>query len=252
MKVIFAALFVGWLVSLSAFGQEKEAKIPDPFAAASKDSTPKNISVQLELIEMSHKDLTRLLMEHKFKSADASALRMKVQEMVEKDLAKVMETKMVTNRSGQISNTESIREFVYPVDYDLSPTPSVEGSTDPLNHPVTPFGIPNCYETRNTGSTFEVVTNLGEDNKIIDVKIVSQQVWHTGENIWCELKDKIGNVYKNTSQDFYKIGIDTSVTVVSGQYFLLGVVSPKDAKGKLDSERKVMAFLKCDVLSVAP
>ncbi len=252
MKVIFATLFIGWLGFVSAFGQEKDAKVADPFVADPDASAPKNISVQLEYIEMSHKDLTRLLMEYKPRTSDATALRMKVQEMVEKDVAKVMETKMVINRSGQISNTESIREFVYPVDYDLSPTPSIEGSTEPLNHPVTPFGIPNSYETRNTGSTFEVVTNLGEDNKIIDVRIVSQQVWHSGENIWSELKDKIGNVYKNTSQDFYKIGIDTSVTVVSGQYFLLGVVSPKDAKGKVDSERKVMAFLKCDVLSVAP
>lgn len=252
MKVIFATLFVGWLVSLSAFGQEKEAKVADPFTAGAKDGAPKNISVQLEYIEMTHKDLTRLLMEYKPTSSDATALRVKVQEMVDKDLAKVMETKMVINRSGQKSSTESIKEFVYPVDYDLSPTPRIEGSTETQERPVAPFGIPNAYETRNTGSTFEVETHLGQDNKIIDVRIVSQQVWHTGENIWCELKDKLGNVYKNTSQDFYKIGIDTSVTVVSGQYFLLGVVSPKDAKGKVDSERKVMAFLKCDVLSVTP
>lgn len=247
MKVIFAVLFVGWSVSVSAFGQVKNAESID-----SKVSNSKNISVQLEYIEMSHKDLTRLLMDHKPMSSDATALRMKVQEMVEKDTARVMETKMVVNRSGQKSTTESIREFIYPIDYNPSYTPSAEDLPEPQDKPVVPFGIPSATETRNTGSTFEVETFLGQDNKIIEVRIVSQQVWHTGDNIWCELKDKLGNVFKNTTQDFYKIGIDTSVTVVSGQYFLLAVVSPKDVMGKVDTERKVMAFLKCDALSVVP
>ena len=252
MKVIFGSLVVVWLVIINAIGQEKEIKIADPFAAASKASTPKNISVQLEYIEMSHKDLTRLLMEHKPTTSDATALRLKVQEMVDKDLAKVMETQMVSSRSGQKSSSESIKEFVYPIEYNFSYTPSAENLPEPQDKPVVPFGIPSSYETRNTGSTFEVEPYLSEDHKFIDVRIFSHCVWLTGENIWCELKDNLGNVFKNITPDFYVIKVDTSMTVVSGQYFLAGILSPKDAKGQLDPERKVMAFLKCDALTVVP
>lgn len=42
-------------------------------------NAPKLIRVQVEFIEMAHKDLTRLMMDDKSETADATALRMKVQ-----------------------------------------------------------------------------------------------------------------------------------------------------------------------------
>ena len=37
---------------------------------------------------------------------------------------------------------------------------------------------------------------------------------------------------------------------ITGQYMLVGAVSPKDAKGEVDLTRKVMVFVKCDVLTM--
>jgi len=253
MKVMFSALFVGWLVSLAALGQEKEPKLPDPFAAASKDNAPKNISVQLELIEMTHKDLTRLLMEHKPKSSDATSLRMKVQEMVDKNVAKIIETQMVVSKVGLKTSSASKQETIYPTDYQFSENKEKADkefkSTDGI--PVC-FGNPTAFETRNVGISFEVEAYISENDKFIDVRFLSNFVWQSENTILREGKDQLGNPFKVTMPNFYVIDIDTSVSVVSGQFFLAGVVSPKDAKGQLDSEKKVMAFLKCDALSVVP
>ncbi|MES2983355.1 MAG: hypothetical protein V4727_13670 [Verrucomicrobiota bacterium] len=250
MKAIFAALFVGWLVNLSAFGQEKVAEATDPFVANPEASTPKIISVQLEYIEMSHKDLTRLLMEHKLKSSDATALRMKVQEMVEKDGAKVMETQLITARSNQKATAESLSEYIYPTEYDppgeIMMKYLAESGRLPFNSATA-----SSFETRNLGSSFEVEPSLDESG-LLSVRFFSKYTWHSGDVIWHESKDPAGNIYKTSMPNFYSISVDASVDVVSGQYFLAGVVSPKDASGQVDTERKVMAFLKCDALSVVP
>jgi len=44
--------------------------------------------------------------------------------------------------------------------------------------------------------------------------------------------------------------IYTDLTCKDGQYALAGTVSPKDAKGEIDMTRKVMIFVKCDILIV--
>jgi hypothetical protein len=178
MKVIFATLFVGWLVSLSAFGQEKESNVADPFAAGSKDSALKNISVQLEYIEMSHKDLTRLLMERKPTSSDATALRMKVQEMVDKNVAKVMETKLVTSISGLKTSTLSKREAIYQTEFQFFGN----GNNDtkemkPADGLPVGSGNPVAFETRQVGISFQVEPTICENDKFIDVRFRSDFVW---------------------------------------------------------------------------
>lgn len=253
MKVIFTALIVGCLGLFSAFGQEKELKIADPFAGGSDQSAPKNISVQLELIELSHKDLTGLLMEHKPKSFDATSLRMKVQEMVDKNVAKIIETQMVISKPGLKTSSNSTQETIYPADYQFSDNKE-KGDNESESSDSMPVnsGNPDVFETRNVGISFDVEASIGEDAEFIDVRFLSKRVWQSENTILREGKDILGNPFKITVPNFYVIEIDTSMAVVSGQYCLAGLVTPKDAKGLLDSERKVMAFLKCDVLSVIP
>ena len=41
-----------------------------------------------------------------------------------------------------------------------------------------------------------------------------------------------------------------AITCIKGQYMLVTVQSPKDAKGDADMTRKVMVFVKCDILPV--
>jgi hypothetical protein len=271
MKVKFAALYVGWMACGLAQSQEdvpppfdrivnknaiEQADIHDPFDPETE--APKHVRAQLEYIDLSHKDLTRLMMQEKTTRSDATALRMKVQDMVDKNVAKVIDTQMVVSRLGQKSTTESRKELIYPTEYEsTSPAPTSEDDKAVKEVPK-PVGsgynaaLPSCFETRNVGSSFEIEPNIGENNKIIDIRFLYHYVWHTGNTTWHETKSPEKNVYKIETPDFYLINIDTSVTTIAGQYFLAGVVSPKDAKGQADPERKVMVFLKCDVLASVP
>lgn len=155
-------------------------------------------------------------------------------------------------RSGQKSSAESVQEFMYPTEYE-PPTnaKAPNGGNQVPDFPVTP-GNPTAFDIKHVGSTLEIEPTIGEDDKIIDLRFLPELVWHTGDRVWQERKDELGNVSKMSMPDFYKVSINTSMTTISGQYVMLGVVSPKNEAGEVDHERKVMIFVKCKVLSVVP
>ena len=226
------------------------AAAADPFDPDAK--APKVIQVQVEYIELSHELLTQLLFLAEPKSADATRLRKQLQGLVAKGEAKVLETQIVVCKSGQKATTESLHEFIYPTEYE--PPSGSKPDEKPKALPLTSFpynpATPTAFDTRNVGSNLEVEPTLSEDCNIIDVRIVPEILWHTGETIWQETKDTLGNVSTVKMPDFYVIRASTAVTTISGQYMLISVQSPKDAQGDADMTRKVVVLVKCDVLSV--
>lgn len=216
---------------------------------------PKQIQVQVEFIELSHEALTKLLFKSKPVSADASKLREQLQEMVEKKEASVLETMIMIANSGQKATTESIHEFMYPTEYvPPSIVPNSGGDADAPTHQTpqkTPFpSFATSFELRNLGSTLEIEPTLYNDERVIDLRLAPEMVWHTGSNIWHKGKDSIGNDFEVSMPDFYVMRLSLALTCYSGKYHLAGVVSPKDEKGNTDHKRKVMVLVKCDVLTV--
>lgn len=210
-------------------------------------NSPKLVRVQVEFVEMSHEALTKLLFLSKPKSSDDTDLRKQVQEMVSKSEAKVLETQMITSKSGQKATVEAIHEFIYPTEYQQ---PSLAcGGKDPSSAPSLP-PIPTAFDTRNLGSTLEVEPTVGGDTKTIDLRFVPEVVYHNGNTVWHQGKDLSGNPYQVKMPDMYAARLNTALTFISGQYTLAGVISPKDDKGDTDMTRKVMVFVKCDVLTV--
>lgn len=229
-------------------GDAEEPDIFDPDANA-----PKQLQVQVEFVEMSHEALTKLLFLAKPKSADATELRKQVQDMVSKNEAKVLETQIIISRSGQKATSESIHEFIYPTEYEI--TSMDEKAKEAMqkamlsSFPVGP-AVPTAFETRNIGSALEIEPTLGEDNRTIDLRFLPEISYHTGNTVWHEGKDTNANPFKIAMPDFHILRISTAITCINGQYMLAGVISPKDAKGETDMTRKVMVFVKCDVLAV--
>jgi len=224
---------------------------PDPFDADA--NAPKLVQVQVEFVEMSHEALTKLLFLAKPKSADATELRKQVQDMVSKNEAKVLETQIVISRSGQKSTTESIHEFIYPTEYEIiSMEEKAKEAMQKAMLSSFPAGpaMPTAFETRNIGSTLEVEPTLGEDNRTIDLRFLPEISYHTGNTVWHEGKDTNGNPFKVAMPDFHVLRLSTAITCINGQYTMTGVVSPKNDKGDTDMTRKVMTFVKCDVISV--
>lgn len=211
-------------------------------------NAPKQVQVQVEFVEMPHETLTKLLFLTKRKSADATELRKQVQEMVAKNEAKVIETQIVIARSGQKATSESIHEFIFPTEYDQPRIPCDVNTKSEVNWDYGP--VPTAFETRNLGSALEIEPTIGEADPLIDLRFVPELVWHTGNVTWHEGKDKLGNSFKLQMPDIYSMRLNTAFTCLSGQYTLAGVVSPKDDKGEADMTRKVMVFVKCDILAV--
>ncbi|MGB6223459.1 hypothetical protein [Haloferula sp.] len=218
---------------------------------------PKYVQVQVEFVEMSHLKLTELLFLSDPASSDATPLRKQVVELVKKGEAEVLETMMVVARSGEKATSEGIREFIYPTEYEPPEIPSkitIPGKPDELSPEKlklmwmmrTP-ATPTAFETRNLGSTLEIAPTLGENDKYIDLQLAPEIVWHTGNTVWVETKDGLGNVSRIEMPQMYKLSVNTAITCLDNQYNLIAILSPKDQKGVTDMTRKVMVFVKCDI-----
>lgn len=223
---------------------------------------PREVRVQVEFIEMPHELLTEFLYRSSPRSADAGVLRDAVQARVKKGDAAILETMICTARSGEKALVESIQEYIYPTTYEPGKVPNSltvslgtgtgpEGSTPALDAgkfigPPTPAS----FETRNLGSTLEVEPTLGGDGRIIDLRFAPTLVWHTGDTYYMEHKDASGNVTKVQMPEIYSIRMNTALTCLDGQYNMQGIATPKAAEGEADPSRKIMIFVKCDVLTV--
>ena len=204
------------------------------------------IQVQVEYLELSHAALTKLLFLAAPRSADATTLRQKLQELVATNDAQVLETQILVSRSGQKATTESLHEFIYPTEYEPPGLPCGGSGTPEKGSSC----LPTAFETRNLGSTLEIEPTIGESGTLIDLRLIPELVWHTGDTVWHEGKDLSGMPFKVSMPDIYTMRVNTAVTCISGQYMLVSTQSPKDAKGEPDMTRKVMVFVKCDILPV--
>jgi len=251
-KCLIPTIFAGGLGLAALLAQEKDV---DPFEPGV--GAPKLVKVRVEFVEMSHEKLTELLFLEEPGSSDATALRKTVAELVKGGDASILETMMVVARSGQKATSESIREFIYPTEYEPPevPMPKNKGNLTPedlkaLGAMATP-ATPTAFETKNLGSILEVQPTISPDDGLVDLRFLPEIVWHTGNDVWVERKDGLGNVSKIEMPGFYKVSLNTAITCVPGQYNLVAALSPKDQNGVTDMTRKVMVFVRCDLQTIA-
>lgn len=214
---------------------------------------PRLVRVMAEFVDLPHEELTKLLLAPR-KGGNDTELRKEVQKLVEAGKATVVETMLGTCRSGQKATTESIEEIIYPTEYEPSVTgegtfTTAKGETKSLA-PIKATGpTPTAFETRNTGSTLEIEPTLSEDGKMIDLRMVPELVYHIGDKVISEWKGEQGDASIKMPL-FYSMRVNTSVVMMNGQTLLVAALSPKNAEGQVDPKRKVMVFIRCDVLEV--
>ena len=238
-------------------GPEEQGR--EMLRAAANANLPKQVLVQVEFIELPHETLTELLYMKRPGVADSGMLRDTVQSLVKEEEAAVLETMVCIARSGEKSLVESIAETIYPTEYEPPALPeSVTVSGDgkevspdlpALERLVSP-PTPTSFETRNVGSTLEFEPTIGANDKIVDLRIAPNLVWYTGRSEWLRRKDSLGNEISFEMPQIYNIRLTTALTCLDGQYNMVAVASPKDARGITDPSRKVMIFVKCDIVVV--
>jgi hypothetical protein len=263
--LLFCALLIPVLSAQEAPPPSGD-KPPEPVQAA-KDPLAadpegrKVIQVQVEWIEISHEQLTKLLFMRPKGIADATGLRKEVQAQVDAGTGKILDTQIITGRSGEKATVESVHELVYPTAFEPAEGPnSVTTSDKPEAVPnpenfkslaglLTPH-TPTEFQTRNVGSTLEIEPGIDDTGTIVDLRFAPDLVWHTGDTVWQERKDILGNPLKMEVPEFYSLRTASALMVKDGTYSLAAVLSPKDQEGHADLGRKVMMFVKCDVLVV--
>jgi len=217
---------------------------------------PRMVRVQLEFVELEQGKCMELMNQTR-SAADATGLRRQVVDLVRNDEAVVVETMMVVARSGERATVGSMSERIYPAEYeppDGLPGSFLKGSPDaisgaydfrPLASLVT---APTSFETRNVGSSFEISPVIGFSNELIDVQVSPEMVRFAGYKVHQERVDHQGDLHQDKHPIFESRQLKNSVVCRDGEYVLLSTL-PSFSEGD-GEERKLMVFLKCDVLVV--
>lgn len=262
MKTSLFAVISALGIALAPFARiHAEEPAPDgvdPFVAAgSFVESNRMIRVQVEFIDVSHEQLTELMFGEKVAANDGE-IRKQVAQLVKDGKASIIETMLCVTNNGQKATTESIEEFIYPTEYE----PANGGANldsffkkkddekplewkDIIASAVGP--TPTAFETRNTGSTMEIEPTASADNKTVHLSIVPEMVHHVGNQVWAEWKDEHGSVPVQMPT-FYTLRINSKITLTPGNYLLLAALSPKDKNGHPDYTRKLMVFVKADLV----
>ncbi len=252
MKTLLAASLIGGASVLCASAQTTGTPEFDPLGEHL--DLQKQVRVQVEFIEMPQEKLIELLMPQR-RGADDSDLRMAAHEMVKKKEAKVLETTTLVTRSGQRAKVESIKEFIYPTEYD--PPEISEGARKGTNANA-PVIIgeaaiappnPTAFEMRPVGTTFEVDPVVGADGITIELNLAPEIVYHAGNTVYGKWKTPEAET-EVTQPEFYTMKVSTAITTISGQYQLVTSATPNNEGGDPDRERKVLVFVRADILAV--
>lgn len=249
--VATVCLSVGLITAAHAQTSTTEVDpIEDKIAA-----TEPQIRVQVEFIDVSHEQFTELMFGPKPPANDGE-LRQQVAQLIKDGKATVMETLLCTTRSGQKATTESVEELIYPTEYEPATLPKNihvkdEEAAEKAKINVRDLATgptPTAFDTRNVGSTLEIEPTLSSDHKTIDLRLVPEIVYHLGNEVWAEWKGEHGNSPVQMPT-FYALRLNTAVTLTEGHFMLAAALSPKSKEGIPDFTRKLMLFVKADVVA---
>jgi Flp pilus assembly secretin CpaC len=259
MKYGLFAAVAGFLGVVSLATSEAQNGDFDPLGPEVPiDHLPKQMRIQVEWIELSHEDMTALLAPPDpihpitLNSGNDGPLRVKLTEMIKEGKARILDTSMVVAKSGQRAKTESIREVIYPSEYDPADAKTGDASEEAGSGNGSVVLVPPnpaAFECRNVGSTLEVDPVIGADGVTIDLNLNPEIVYFL-ENLNFGEYEVDGAKVDIVMPVFYTMRVTTSLTVMAGQYSFVGVQSPFNEETlRPDPDRKVMVFVKADIFA---
>lgn len=232
------------------FGTLTTQSQTDPFAANEVgNDAPRMIRVQAEFIEMPHATFTRLMAKPRTSTNDTD-LRAECAKLIESGEAQIIESLSVNAVPGQTATSETIREFIYPTEYEPSTFPSqVPPNLEISGFVGGPPAPPQAFDTKNTGSTFEVEAQIDANLPIVELRFTPTLVHHTGQDVW-GVWERNGVKVETSMPRFYILSVKTGVSVAAGQPHMVAGLSPRSEDGWMDSSRKVMTFIRADIITI--
>jgi hypothetical protein len=243
-------LFVKCDILIAGSGLDPAAPEIDPFNAPPQP--PRLVRAQVEFIEVSHARYAEL-MAGEANTTNDNALREKVGQLLAKHEAVMVESMMAVGKPGEKVTTESVTEFIYATEYEPGELPNIitlddAASTNKSKLPDYATGpSPSAWDTRNLGPTFEMKPTIDGATDLVNLTLTAEIVHHCGNYVWCEWRDRRSHVPIQMPV-FYTLRSTTEVLAAPNQYLMAAVLSPRDAKGFTDPTRKVMVFVKTEIL----
>ncbi len=211
---------------------------------SAEDAPMRQIYIIVEFIEVEGSLYHDWMFENRI-TGDGSRLRKAAQEWLKSKEASLIETSIVTARSGQRAKTESVRQRIYPTEPGVPEVPNeidLEGSR--TEAPTAPH-VPSAFETRNVGTTLEVDPVLGIDDFTIDLNLAPEIVRENGMLDWPP--DNEMPFFTVSLPRFYTMKTTTQVTVQHGRSALLGTCRPLEAAERKRKKPIVLIFARADV-----
>lgn len=214
--------------------------------AAAADERAKNLRICIQFIEVAHPVLTEFLA-----GPDTAGplLHDKALALAKGGTAKLLETCVVMTRSNQKATVESIREVIYPAEYEHCVFPNQLPTPPPPRKPLVRPDIYCAWETRNVGTTLQIEPSLAENGRIIDLRFVPEIVQLIRLDTWMEHVDQWGDASVRMPI-FGTWRLNTSVSLLAGQFEMVGVITPKPSTPGPAATRKLLVFVRADILPV--
>lgn len=212
-------------------------------------SEPKIIRVHMVSFTMAQEVYTELMNRQNSSLGDYAAVR----QLEAQGRATVADVVVLTTSSGELGSVESMREFIYPVEYEMSELSQQGAHVLDLKSPAnksTRSAPPVVFETRNLGVNVEVCPVLVEDGVSVDVSIKAKLVDPVGFSKWSQVNDQWGKV-ELKHPIFLSHESNTAVILSNGEFSMLNTHTPKNAKGELDSTQKLLVFAMAEIIKVA-
>ena len=200
----------------------------------------KLIHTVVEYVEVEHENFSDWVYENQLTS-DSTPLRKEVQKWVKAKRAAVLDTSIITARSGQRSKTEGVKEFIYPTSADPAEIPNTVTLSGGSEAPAT-ASSPTAFDVRNLGITTEVDPVLGADNVTVDLNLSPESVKLAGFKHWPTEKSPSVSTPK-----FHSMKISTAIKLRKGAYALLGTTRPLEGSDPARKDPLVLVFARADI-----
>lgn len=224
-------------------------------------SEPKCIRIHVMTVGMQQAEYVKYTRMEKKDGFHAAAM-----QLVKQGKAEILDVNCVTARSGEKATLESVREVIYPTEYepDELACPPPQDFNEIVLKPEIRTKTPTAFETRNTGTTLEVEPTLGvelvvptledeptlgDKGSLVNMRFTPEFVDPVGYALWWKLQDEFGKA-DIVMPKFLTHHANLGLTLRSGKFALANTFSGKDAEGNVDNKRKILVFVMAEVIFV--
>ena len=202
--------------------------------------------VTVHLVEMEQEKLTEAL------GGGQDGLFERVRGMVKADEAKIYDTLLLRGKVGTKMTMESGRKVIYPTAYLISaefgcnpslPPVYMESVTSPRLPPT-----PASFETRSVGESFMCVVESTGDGQW-ELNHSAEWVLYPNDVEFHALINHLADWDRRRVPMFETRDLNQKVVLKSGAWVLGGIISSRLDDGSLDTERMMLAMLRCEILN---